>query len=133
MRKTLWPLSTLCSLWLIFLMVACGGSEVIVPPTEEFGGPEFAAVVVNTDLGVGRERIAFGVVRRDGPPLEAESATVRTYYLPPNSEAREARESLTASYEAWPFLGACSSFIPTWTLPAPGNWRRNSPALTGWQ
>ena len=113
-------LSTLCTLWLVVFAVACGGSEVIVPPTEEFGGPEFAAVVVNTDLGVGRERIAFGVVRRDGPPLEAESATVRTYYLPPDSEAREARETLTASYEAWPFLGGVFVIHPN--LDTAGAW-----------
>ncbi len=117
MKKSLWSLCTLC---LILLGVACGGSDVIVPPTEEFGGPEFAAVVVNSDLGVGRERIAFGVVRSDGPPLEAENATVRTYYLPPNSEAREARESLTASYEAWPFLGGVFVIHPN--LDTAGAW-----------
>ena len=76
-------LGSLCALCWILLAAACSGSDVIVPPTEEFGGPEFAAVVVNTDLAVGRERIAFGVVRSDGPPLEAENAIVRTYYLPP--------------------------------------------------
>ena len=111
---------TLCTLCLILLAVACGGSGVIVPPTEEFGGPDFAAVVVNTDLAVGRERIAFGVVRRDGPPLEAESATVRTYYLPPDSDAREERESLTAEYEPWPFLGGVFVIHPN--LETAGHW-----------
>ena len=102
------------------MTAACGGSDVIVPPTEEFGGPEFAAVVVNTDLAVGPERIAFGVVRRDGPPLEAESATVRTYYLPPNTDAREPRETLTAQYEAWPFLGGVFVIHPN--LDTAGAW-----------
>ena len=60
-------------------------------------------MVVTSDLAVGRDRLAFGVVSRDGPPLQAESATVRTYYLPPNSEAREPREALTATFEPWPF------------------------------
>ena len=105
-------LLSLCSLWLIILVVACGGSDVIVPPTEEFGGPEFAAVVITSDIAVGRDRLAFGVVRRDGPPLQAESATVRTYYLPPNTEAREARQSLTASFEAWPFSAGVFSVYP---------------------
>lgn len=100
-----------CLCWMI-LGIACGGSDVIVPPTEEFGGPEFAAVVVTSDLGVGKERLAFGVVTREGPPLQAESATVRTYYLPPNSEAREARQSLTASFEEWPFSAGVFSVYP---------------------
>ncbi len=117
MKKPLW---LLCALWLILAAIACGGSSVIVPPTEEFGGPEYAAVVVNRDLGVGQERIAFGVVRSDGPPLEAESATVRTYYLPPNTETREARESLTAEYEPWPFLGGVFVIHPN--LDTAGTW-----------
>ena len=95
-----------------------------MPPTQEFGGPEFAAVVVTSDLGVGKERLAFGVVTREGPPLQAESATVRTYYLPPNSEAREARHLLTARFEAWPFSAGVFSVYPefdvagTWELEA---------------
>ena len=116
MKKSL---GVLCSLWLMVL-AACGGSGAIVPPTEDFGGPEFAAVVVNTDLAIGRERIAFGVVRRDGPPLEAEAATVRTYYLPAGSDARELRETLTAKYEPWPFLGGVFVIHPN--LDSSGAW-----------
>ena len=114
----------LCALWLIILAAACGGSEVIVPPTEEFGGPEFSAVVITSDIAVGKNRLAFGVVRRDGPPLQAESATVRTYYLPPNSDAREARQTLTARFEPWPFSAGVFSAEPdfdiagTWELEA---------------
>lgn len=118
-KISLW---SLCALWLIIL-AACGGSEsggVIVPPTEEFGGPQFAAVVVTSDLGVGRERLAFGVVSRDGPPLTGESALVRTYYLPPNSQAREARQSLTASFEKWPFSAGVFSVYPEFDVA--GTW-----------
>ena len=111
---------TLCSLWLIVLAIACGGSGVIVPPTEEFGGPEFAAVVITSDLGLGRERLAFGVVSRDGPPLAGDSATVRTYYLPPNTGHREARETLTASFEAWPF--SAGVFVAYPELDVAGTW-----------
>ena len=116
-------LPSLCALWLIVLVMACGGSssgEVIIPPTEEFGGPEFAAVVVTSDLGVGKERLAFGVVSRDGPPLTGESATVRTYYLPPNTDAREARQSLTASFEKWPFSAGVFSVYPEFDVA--GTW-----------
>ena len=104
----------------IALMAACGGSGVIVPPTEEFGGPEFNAVVVTSDLAVGKERLSFGVRRNHGPPLEAENATVRTFYLPPNTESREARETLSAEYEAWPFLGGVFVIHPT--LDTAGTW-----------
>ena len=116
-------LSALCALCLIVLAAACGGSEsggVIVPPTEEFGGPQFAAVVITSDLAVGKERIVFGVVTREGPPLQGESATVRTYYLPPNTDAREARQTLTAKFEVWPFSGGVFAAYPEFDVA--GSW-----------
>ena len=112
--------------WASLFLLACGGAsstDVVVPPTEEFGGPQFAAVVVNSDLAVGKERLAFGVVRSDGPPLAPKDktvATVRTYFLQPDSEGREARESLTATYDAWPFLGGVFVIHPT--LDVAGTW-----------
>ena len=113
-------LSFLFALVLVVLATGCGGSDVIVPPTEEFGGPEYAAVVLASDLGVGRERLAFGVVRRDGPPLRAENATVRTYYLPPNTDDREPRETLTAKFEEWPF--SAGVFVVHPELDVAGSW-----------
>ena len=121
MKKSL---RSLCTLWLILLAVACGGSEVIVPPTEEFGGPEYAAVVVTSDMAVGRERLAFGVITRDGGPLRAEQATVRTYFLSPDSDAREPRQTLTAGFLAWPTVAGVFVAHPefdvagTWELEA---------------
>ena len=112
-------LLTLC---LIAFATACGSQsgDIIVPPTEEFGGPQFAAVVLTSDLSVGKDRLAFGVVSREGPPLQAKSATVRTYYLPPNTETREARESLTANFEAWPFSAGVFSAFPEFDVA--GSW-----------
>ena len=77
-------------------------------------------MVLTSDLAVGKERLAFGVVSREGPPLSGESATVRTYYLPPNSEAREARQSLKASFEAWPFSAGVFSVYPDFDVA--GTW-----------
>ena len=117
----LWRLSLLCALLLTVLAVACGGgAEAIVPPTEEFGGPEFAAIVVTSDLAVGRDRLAFGVVSREGPPLQAESATVRTYYLPPSVDTREFRQTLTANFEQWPFSSGVFSVYPEFDVA--GSW-----------
>ena len=115
-----WGLPFLAVLMLVVMTIGCGGSDVIVPPTEEFGGPEYAAVVLASDLGVGRERLAFGVVRRDGPPLRAENATVRTYYLPPNTDDREPRETLTATFEEWPFSAGVFVVHPEFDVA--GSW-----------
>ena len=114
----------LLALGVVLLAVACGGPEAVIPPTEEFGGPEYSAVVITSDLAVGRDRLAFGVVSRDGPPLQADRATVRTYYLPPDTETREARQTLTAEFLAWPTVAGVFVAHPefdvagTWELEA---------------
>ena len=123
--KFLAPLWSLC---LIAILAACGSPGVIVPPTEEFGGPEFAAVVITSDLAVGKERLAFGVVSRDGPPLEAERATVRTYFLPPNSEGREARQTLTAEFLAWPTVAGV--FVAHPEFDVAGSWELEAELTT---
>ncbi len=105
------PFLSICALFLTLFVAACGGSDevIVVPPTEEFGGPQFAAVVITSDLSVGRDRLAFAVRAREGPPLQAETATVRTYFLPPNTNTRDARETLTARFEAWPYFAGVFS------------------------
>ena len=114
------PLLSLCALCLIAVALACGGSGVIVPPTEEFGGPQFAAVVVTSDLALGQERLAFGVVSREGPPLQAETATVRTYYLPDNTDDRDFHQTLTARFQAWPTVAGV--FVVQPVFDTPGSW-----------
>ena len=112
------------AVFLVALAAACGGSDVIVPPTEEFGGPEYAVVVVTSDMGVGKERLAFGVLTRDGEPLRGETASVRTYFLPQGTDDREARETLTAEFIAWPTVAGVFVAHPefdvagTWELEA---------------
>ncbi len=101
------------------LAAACGGTEVIVPPTEEFGGPEYAAVVVTSDMAVGKERLAFGMLTRDGGPLQADSATVRTYYLPPGSDGREERQTLTAGFQIWPTVAGVFVAYPEFDVAGP--------------
>ena len=113
-------------LTLIAGLAACGGASdnVIVPPTEEFGGPEYAAVVITTDMAVGSERLAFGVLTRDGGPLEADHAVVRTFYLPDNTEERQARQILEAEFLPWPTVAGVFVAHPefdvagTWELEA---------------
>lgn len=112
----------------MILAAACGGSGVIVPPTEEFGGPEYAAVVITSDLAVGRERLAFGIVSRDGGPLEAESATVQTYYLPANSDSREARQILSAEFLAWPTVAGV--FVAHPEFDVAGSWELEATITT---
>ena len=99
-----------------------------MPPTEEFGGPQYAAVVVTSDMAVGRERLAFGVVTRDGGPLRADRATVRTYYLPSDSNEREARQTLTAEFLAWPTVAGV--FVAHPEFDVAGSWELEAELAT---
>ncbi len=123
-KGALWLLVLSC---LISLSVACG-SDVIVPPTEEFGGPEYAAVVITSDLAVGKERLAFGVLTRDGGPLQANSATVQTYFLPANSDAREARQILNAEFLPWPTVAGV--FVAHPEFDVAGSWELEATLTT---
>ena len=117
----------LCAPLLLLLALACG-PDAIVPPTEEFGGPEYAAVVITSDLAVGRDRLAFGVVTREGGPLQADRAKVRTYYLPDDSDAREARQTLTAEFLAWPTVAGV--FVAHPEFDVAGSWELEAELTT---
>ena len=73
-----WPLWILVSAVTAVLTVACGGSDVIVPPTG-VRGPSSQAVVVTRRLGVGKNGLAYGGgATRRSPVAGGPSATVRT-------------------------------------------------------
>ncbi len=122
--------SSIGALCLIAGLAACGGASdnVIVPPTEEFGGPEYAAVVITTDMAVGSERLVFGVLTREGGPLKAEEAVVRTYYLPENTEERQARQILSAEFLPWPTVAGVFVAYPEFNIA--GSWELEAELTT---
>lgn len=96
---------------LIFAVAACSSSDEPIisdeatPAPEEIGGPEFSALVITTDMAVGKSRIAFGVMDREGMPvreIDSNNATVRSYFLVPRQDARELRSTVPARFQPWP-------------------------------
>ncbi len=80
-------------------------SDEATPSPEEIGGPDFSALVITTDMAVGKNKITFGVMDREGMPvLESASgnATVRTYLLVPHQDAREPKATVPARFRPWP-------------------------------
>ena len=84
---------------LLFLISAPGCSA---GGPEEYGGPDYAALVITSDMAVGRSRVAFGVADRDGFPVRAREATVRVYYLPSDGENKEFKSTVEAKFLDWP-------------------------------
>jgi hypothetical protein len=46
------------------------------------GGPEYSAILVTSDLAVGANRVAFGIIDRDNMPVRTSQAQVQSVYLP---------------------------------------------------
>ena len=83
---------------LLLLVAACSSDsdDPIISSEQQAGGPEYAGVIVTTDMAVGVSRIMFGVVNRDGMPELSTSSDVKVYSLVPREDARELKQSLTA-------------------------------------
>lgn len=129
MRKLLlgmlWP--ALAAALLLLAALACGAAEEEAAPIDTSGaptgGPPYSAIVVTSDLAVGRGRLAFGIVdSANGMPVRAETAQVSLYRLPPGSDERVFRQSLTAEFLAWPTAGA-GVFVAWPEFDAAGTWQ----------
>ena len=84
---------------LLLLLATAGCSD---SGQEEFGGPDYGALVITSDMAVGPSRVAFGVVGRDGFPVRADTATVRAYFLPPDRDDRVLKSTVEAAFLDWP-------------------------------
>ena len=89
---------------LLLLTAACssGSDDTIISSEQQAGGPEYSGVIVTTDMAVGVSRIMFGVINRDGMPELSTSSDVKVYFLVPQEDARELKQSLTARFVNWP-------------------------------
>ncbi len=87
----------------LILAVGCGSAATpTIPEDVEFGGPEFSAIVVSSDLAVGDDnRLSFGIVNRDGMPMRASQAELRTYYWPEGQDQRQHKAQTTAEFQQW--------------------------------
>lgn len=109
---------------LLILAAACSSdsdstSGAIISSDQEAGGPEYAGIIITTDLAVGENRITFGVIDRDGMPVPGVSSDVDAYFLVPNEETRELKDSATAKFVAWP-TAVGGVFVADVDLDAPG-------------
>ena len=120
---------------LLVFCVAAGAMGCIQPPQQSspaipVGGPEYSAILVNSDLSVGVNRVAFGLVNRDNLPVRAEAAQVQTVYFPPGVDQGEIRQTATARFRPWPGEQR-GVFAATLEFDSPGEGTKEVPALWG--
>ncbi len=91
------------ALWLL-LAAACSSdaSDTIISSDQQAGGPDYSAIIINRDHAVGQNRIVFGIVDRETVPVPAEGSEVAAYFLVPNEDTRELKDSVSAKFVSWP-------------------------------
>ena len=106
---------------LLLCAAGCGSPAAPeIPEGVEFGGPEFSAIVLSSDLAVGADnRLSFSVVHRDGPPVTAPTAQVRTYLW--DGAERQLKGNAVAEFQSW-FDGAIGVFLSRQSFDTPGVW-----------
>ena len=111
-------------------VVGCFQPPAQSAPAIPVGGPEFSAILVNSDLSVGVNRVAFGLVDRDNLPVRAGTAQVQTVYFPPGIDQGEIRQTATARFRPWPGEQR-GVFAATLEFDSPGEGTKEVPALWG--
>ena len=120
-HRAIWLITGLVAL---AVAVACSSSATSTSsPTSTPlpQGPDLSVIVVTTDYGVGSNRVVFGLVDRDGTPVQSTEVQVRALYLPADQSAGEVRDTATAKFQKWP-LGEQGVFTTNLEFNAAGIW-----------
>lgn len=111
-------------LLILAFAAACSSASPTVtalPPT-----PEFSVLVIGSDLSLGANRVAFGLIDRDGMPLRVPEAQVEAIYLAANETDGEVRDTATARFVQWS-LGDQGAFTTTLDFDQTGPCTAKSP------
>ena len=123
-RWAMWSL--LAPIALGFLAACGGGSESTeaTPPASATspaaGDPRLQIALASTDLAVGLNRVAFGVIDSESGPLRDVAIKVSTYYLH-SGVAEGPKETVDAVFRKWP-VGAGGVYTTTVSFDRSGTW-----------
>ena len=95
----------------ILASAACTFPAPTSEPTPPPANPQFSAILASQDLGVGLNRVAFGLVDLNGMPVRTDEAQVQAVYFPPGQNQGQVRDSAVARFMRWPPPGERGIFI----------------------
>ena len=95
---------------------ACASPTPIPTGTPPPENPQFSAILASQDLGVGLNRVAFGLVDLNGMPVRTDEARVQAVYFPPGKDQGQVRDSAVARFMRWPPPGERGIFITNLTF-----------------
>ena len=133
-----YPLLVAFILALILAAGACASPTPTPAPTPKVDNPQFSAILASQDLGVGLNRVAFGLVDLNGMPVRTDEAQVQAVYFPPGQNQGQVRDLAVARFMRWPPPGERGIFITNLTFdvaaagtgPQDGLWELQITATT---
>ena len=116
---------------LLVFLAACTSPAPPPAVPGPLGGPEVSAILANSDLAVGDNRVAFGLVDRNNMPIRTKEAQVQTVFFPPGVDQGQIRATVTAKWRSWPPPGNRGVYVATLNFDQPGEGTEAVPALWG--
>ena len=123
------PLALLVSLALV-VTAACGQSgsqeqsEAVLPSVVEGQGAStervLRPVLASSDLSVGRNRLAFGLIDKDSGPERDARVELSTFVLT-DTGGEGPKETVVATFRRWP-AGAGGVYVASLNFDVAGNW-----------
>ena len=107
-----------CAILLLLAMGACSPGETRVN-----------AIVVSSDLAVGANRVAFGLVDLENMPVRTPEAQVQPVYFATSESEGEARQPVTAAFSPWPLPGGQGVFVAHINFDVAGPGTVTNPAV----
>ena len=111
------PIPLLFLLISFVVLFSCTSSTESVPPEEK--EPARLAMAV-TDVSIGKNRMAFGIIRPKDGPVSGGNVTLTTYYLDGDSE-HIPQETLEATFRQWP-VNQSGVYTTEADFPYSGKW-----------
>ena len=113
-----------------FAVLGCTASLPADDPlAQPPGGPPVSLVVSNSDLAIGDNRVAFGLVDRDYMPVRPESVAVRAVYYEPGAPTGQVRHRTDAEFLPWPPEGRRGVFIANVSFDQAGTATGDTPGI----
>ncbi len=92
------------------------------PPSLPAGSPDVMSIALaSTDLGVGENRVAFGIIRVGVGPIRDADVSIQTFLLSGGGDPSTAVETVAARFERWPG-GVAGVYVVDLTFDEPGEW-----------
>ena len=122
--RTRWTALALLVSGVLLAAAACGGgdgdTETALPPTQTPAAPDLQIAFASSDLSVGENRVAFGLIDRPAGTITDAGVQVSTFYLAGGAQEGPV-ETVSAVFRRWP-IGQRGVYTARLSFDRSGTW-----------